>query len=517
MSLFTDVITHKFRKATRLLRRIQIKITNPVDPTREKIISKEYQIVNREGLLAHIKGEGTNPGSRSGSAKSAEAVQRALERSAEYQRKEYEVLTQLLAMNATMCQGQVNIGYTKGSTHRSIATATSDYDILAIIDQDPPASIIHADKTREINTIVGFIIAQRGECPKYPDAYVVNLICTRVSGISKLLLGGYLYAIKSQPHLLQLGILELAGAFGNLDGYCAYGGVGFVIDSDIFTPELEASLKQKKSKTQLIEKKPQNMIPCLNYSSDMLPMSVNLTQYTSKEAIIATLSKAKGAKIFGKTEICVLGITPDQKEKLRKLNQYLYVAIMLSNHEFRLNGWEFIKIPYALLINLSRIMNKETNIRDAIVDIADACTSIVNKTSDQRQTQQESVRVTATDITRINNAYKTLTPPVLKTIRGKILRLMDQVVKQSAPAVAAVPAAAAVAGPNSGILGKIQGLKRRVTSLLTSISANRSGSSRGNKRTKRSSSSGTHQITQHSRPGQRPRSSQSTQPMQLAP
>jgi hypothetical protein len=293
---------------------------------RETIISKEYRILNRKELFAHIKKSGHEVGSRAAAAMSVDTASRAEKKAQKYKDDEEDSLQQLLNLNAYMCEKQVNRGYTKNSTAKSLTT--TDYDILAIVDDDlldePLPHIQGLTNSHEINTIVGFIIAQRGECPKYPDGYVVNLICTRAQGISKFLLGGYLYAIKSNTKLEQWGILELAGAFGNLDGFCAYGNLGFIIDPDIFTPEIDAA--HLPTETKLIEYT--KMKQCLSYSSDMLPMSVDLTQYEDVDDIIYTLGSGKGLTRFGSSAVCDRTSTAVEKDRLKRLNEYLY----LLNH-----------------------------------------------------------------------------------------------------------------------------------------------------------------------------------------
>jgi len=427
MSLFTDKITKRFRKATRLLRRIQTKFTDPVDG-REKIISKEYRILNRKELLAHIKDPRPEVGSRATAQMIVDTASRAEIKAQDYKAREQDLLQQLLHLNAFMCEKQVNRGYTKNSTTNSLNT--EDYDILAIVDDDlldKPFPLIQGlTNSHEINTIVGFIIAQRGECPKYDKGYVVNLICTRAQGISKFLLGGYLYAIKSNRHLLQYGILELAGAFGNLDGFCAYGNLGFVLDPDIFTPEIDEAHLPREIK--LIEST--NMTRCLNYSSDMLPMSVNLSQYENLDDIIYTLGSGNGIIRFGSGAVCDRNATVAEKDRLKRLNAYLYLATMLSHEEFRNNGWELTKIPYQLLLDLSveiaRLKNpialakaELLKIGKAIENIGKHCISILIAITFNRQAEA---------LDNLNKIFTTtLTDGVLANIIKEINNLMNKV------------------------------------------------------------------------------------------
>jgi hypothetical protein len=139
----------------------------------------------------------------------------------------------------------------------------------------------------KIDSIIGFIIVEKGECKKYLNAYCINLICSRVgveAGIGSLLMGLYLYTIVSHPKLplsinanatypsgkatikyvlienpneissqkpvfstddplipvQHIGILELAGAYQNAPGLCLYEKFGFkyeplLLKSDCFT------------------------------------------------------------------------------------------------------------------------------------------------------------------------------------------------------------------------------------------------------------------------------------------
>jgi len=435
MSLFTDKITEKFRRATYRLRQIPTKVidSNGVEET----VVKDYHILNRKELLAHIKDPGPEVGSRAAAQMSVDAASRAEIKAQNYKAREQDLLQQLLHLNAFMCEKQVNRGYTKNSTTNSLNT--EDYDILAIVDDDlldKPFPLIQGlTNSHEINTIVGFIIAQRGECPKYDNGYVVNLICTRAQGISKFLLGGYLYAIKSNERLLQLGILELAGAFGNLDGFCAYGNLGFVLDPDIFTPRIHATHLPREIK--LIEST--NMTRCLNYSIDMLPMSVNLSQYENLDDIIYTLGSGNGIIRFGSGAVCDRNATVAEKERLKRLNAYLYLATMLSHKKFRNNGWELTKIPYQLLLDLSieiKLLNpsialvkdirdlndkkKELNrIGKAIEDIGKHCISILIAITFNRQAEA---------LDNLNTIFRTtLTKDVLANIIKEINNLMNNV------------------------------------------------------------------------------------------
>ena len=66
--------------------------------------------------------------------------------------------------------------------------------------------------------IVGFMIVSRGKCKIFPNDYILNLICTNMSGVGSILIGLYLYTILKHPivpitteDLLMTENLELSG------------------------------------------------------------------------------------------------------------------------------------------------------------------------------------------------------------------------------------------------------------------------------------------------------------------
>jgi len=125
----------------------------------------------------------------------------------------------------------------------------------------------------KLDSIIGFIIVEKGMCKRYGNAYGINLICSRSgveTGIGSLLIGLYLYTIVSHPKELSsttlvaypsgkafinyelieipdevsyqkpvfstseplipvqhIGILELAGSYLNAAGLCLYEKFGF--------------------------------------------------------------------------------------------------------------------------------------------------------------------------------------------------------------------------------------------------------------------------------------------------
>lgn len=83
------------------------------------------------------------------------------------------------------------------------------------------------------NVIKGFMIVEKGECSLHPDVFCVNLICSKGGG--SVLLGLYLYCIYHTPELTsKIGLLELANAYLNVSGLCAYTKFGFEYDPTLF-------------------------------------------------------------------------------------------------------------------------------------------------------------------------------------------------------------------------------------------------------------------------------------------
>lgn len=88
----------------------------------------------------------------------------------------------------------------------------------------------------KLQSVMGFLIVQKGECSFRPDDYAVNLICVKDGakpGTGQLLIGLYLYTILKRPKPVQLGLLELAGGYYNMSGLCLYSKFGFVPNMDL--------------------------------------------------------------------------------------------------------------------------------------------------------------------------------------------------------------------------------------------------------------------------------------------
>lgn len=226
---------------------------------------KNYRLITVSTLyqdLAAGIGMSKNVGTRK-NVKSA--YQKLDERNAAIEREGGYLLYRLYQHAYKMCPNISEI-YVKKALG-NCPDPDDEYDMIIItrpgkrIAPNPSRSINYVEFNREkkLGKIVGFLIAQKGECKKYPLAYAVNLICTRESGIASLLIGAYMYAIRSNTVLTQKGLLELAGSFHNINAYCLYRKMGFVVDPDIFDPDIGGRY-------------------CLSDRDQMLPMSVDLSE-----------------------------------------------------------------------------------------------------------------------------------------------------------------------------------------------------------------------------------------------
>jgi hypothetical protein len=124
-----------------------------------------------------------------------------------------------------VCKHKIGVKYGQNAVKNSIHLS-GDFDIVILANPD-----IYHKKTidQRMQSVYGIVVVQKGECKAFPDAYAIHLICTNQPGVSKYLLGLYLYTIikHTSKKVLQLGVLELAGGYGNVEGFCAYSKFGF--------------------------------------------------------------------------------------------------------------------------------------------------------------------------------------------------------------------------------------------------------------------------------------------------
>jgi len=120
-------------------------------------------------------------------------------------------------------------------------------------------------------------------------------------GLSSLLIGTYLYIIKSTPLYEQVGKLELAGGYTNVNAYCSYRRMNFVTDYSAVALETGGVA--------------------------LITMINNMSQYTSPEDIIHTIFHPKQ----GTDHYCVRTIPEAIKTYIYNT---LIMQLLLSNAAF---------------------------------------------------------------------------------------------------------------------------------------------------------------------------------------
>lgn len=195
------------------------------------------------------------------------------------QEREQNIASIIHNLASSMC---VDIGelYGRQAVERTVKAVAapgtpSKFDILVLIDADYETLNLKSKTAlmdQRFDKINGFIVTELGECKSEPDVHSVNLICSNVSGGGAILMGAYLYCIKNTPSLPQLGLLELAGGFGNTMGLCAYSKFGYVANLAYLGPHCFAD-------------------------SNNLPMTVDVARLTVDQIIAVVQGTAKVSQI----------------------------------------------------------------------------------------------------------------------------------------------------------------------------------------------------------------------------
>jgi len=165
-----------------------------------------------------------------------------LRRQTSFSEKETISKSVLEQLATTVCldpkSGQPAIGDSYGrSAIRRLAD--SNFDIIVAIETTPiPVGATETVSLHKLSRVVGFIIAELGECKMKPDVWSVNLICGRTLKNGSLikgaiLLGAFVYCIKNSKYT-QEGVLELAGGYNNMNGFITYTKMGFNKDLSLF-------------------------------------------------------------------------------------------------------------------------------------------------------------------------------------------------------------------------------------------------------------------------------------------
>jgi len=139
----------------------------------------------------------------------------------------------LLSLTDKKCGNMVSPYYGALSFFNSIINSSEYECILAIQTKFRDFNYYNVETSKIIDCINGFVVAQKGECKKYPDMYTVRIICASKDFRSPVLLGAYILMAKWIYQ--DYGLLEVAGGHENLKALCAYDKFGFVETPDMHT------------------------------------------------------------------------------------------------------------------------------------------------------------------------------------------------------------------------------------------------------------------------------------------
>uniref|UniRef100_A0A6C0E3M6 Uncharacterized protein n=1 Tax=viral metagenome TaxID=1070528 RepID=A0A6C0E3M6_9ZZZZ len=155
----------------------------------------------------------------------------------------------------------------------------STFDVLfAVYKKDSIIfeSDIYDYQSRKSKNVGGFIVVEKGECKKAPNwsfsnyfnnkeinynnVYSVFLICSSNDNTTcptikgQLLMGAYLFVIKSNKSFPQIAVLELLSGYTNIPGFISYSKLGFEKDLHLYGNNCFYSLTNLPMNNSLINK-----------------------------------------------------------------------------------------------------------------------------------------------------------------------------------------------------------------------------------------------------------------------
>jgi hypothetical protein len=351
MAAFEEKASETKSKAVHMLfdREILDRIMqHPIKQDSENKVCDKYQgysLFNRDDMLEFI--DAGNKKQTSMEKKPEEKKEEKKEKTPE--RTMEEKISRVIIVAQNICK-TLNYGVIEISIKESFKP-NSGYEILFIMKG---------------SNMVGFLIARRGACQRYPGQYMIDFVCTSVKGISSLLLGACMFAIKTKPMIPAYSgvlstkiMLSCANGFDNQAAYCSYRKMGFSIDHDLFVTETDG-------------------VTCIHEEYADLPMSVDVRRTTTDEIVqlMVTSSTKKDpmcdrrlslealVKVVDGSKALDVGSTEKLREYIKftkgEINIYPYILALLvyghmENHDVRvrllMDSVErgFRIYPYALL------------------------------------------------------------------------------------------------------------------------------------------------------------------------
>jgi len=280
----------------------------------------------------------------------------------------YEVLLKLantVCRNPITQQPAIGEGYGK---HAIDNLKYKEFDILVAVDPGE----IKTGRTKTVSQhklehVVGFIIAEYGECKKKPEVWSVNLICTTRTKLGYsikggLLMGAFLYCIKMGSYIPE-AVLELADGYINTSGFFSYTKMGFNKDLSLYGDD------------------------CFSDSGN-LPMSADLTNLDGTTIINRAIDKERRIVTEADDDSGLFNagkISPSLQKKLVIYNDLLYR----------------VQIAYD-------VIRREQYLRD---DLSSTWNAMATKNFNRNQMIDELVRKRDTLLDSISNPAAPPLPP----------------------------------------------------------------------------------------------------------
>ena len=227
--------------------------------------------------------------------------------------------TEIIEQIGSICGDYVSTDYREESLEEAIYASNPYMDILFI-------------KNKKQN-ILGFVIAELGECAMRPQTYAIKLICSE-SGLGKLLLGACIFCIKNNLDVYKKScVLELAHGYTNTPGFFMYTKLGFNVDNSLIGGDNTGF-----------------------YDPMQMPMSLTITDKYTKQYIADMMvhSNFKQTDVNDPTNIYELGL-PKTKQGaviqedivlianlLRKYSLALYEEFPVTSKMLSSYEWEYI-------------------------------------------------------------------------------------------------------------------------------------------------------------------------------
>jgi hypothetical protein len=212
----------------------------------------------------------------------------------------------------------------EGYIHKTINSlkSNSNFDALFAVykknditlDKENPSKIdIYNYQEKKSKSVGGFIVVEKGECKKqsqksllnvfnyfnnkstekeinYNNVYSVFLICSQYISLDEpaftpikgqLLMGAYLFTIKSNSILQQIAVLELLSGYRNIPGFIAYSKLGFEKDLKLYARNCFYSLNNLPMSNNLTNKNTTDIIQIVAKDVDLIisPESRNIINF----------------------------------------------------------------------------------------------------------------------------------------------------------------------------------------------------------------------------------------------